>query len=67
MTIQLLCRVAVPMVSVSYSWDFGNGKTSSLKGNATTTFSESNHAYQVKLTITDSHFRLPPFVRLQKQ
>jgi hypothetical protein len=38
---------------ITYSWDFGNGETSSYKGNATTTYTAVG-IYTVTLTITDA-------------
>jgi hypothetical protein len=38
---------------ITYSWNFGNGETSSYKGNATTTYTAVGN-YTVTLTITDA-------------
>ena len=46
-----LCQ-SKPTPPTSYSWDFGNGQSSSYKGNATTTYSAAG-TYNVTLTITD--------------
>jgi len=43
---------------ISYYWDFGNGKASSLKDNPTTTYATSQQ-YTVTLTITDTTLPAP--------
>jgi PKD repeat protein len=44
--------------SIFYLWDFGNGLTSSLRGNSTTTYSSAGYD-TVSLTITDTAAGMP--------